>query len=328
MKRRDVLRVLGGAAVLWPLGARAQQTGMPVIGLLGSASPEAYTIRLSAFRDGLKVEGYAEGQNVQIEYRWAEGHNNRLQELAAQLVQRHVTVLVAAGGTASALAAVAATSSISIVFGIGADPVEVGIVASLNRPGGNATGITSLNIEVGPKRLELLRELLPSASDVGLLINPADPALAEPASRLAQTAATALGLRLHVLHASSERDFDAVFATLSQLHGDGLVIGADNFFTAHSKQLAELSVRHGVPAIYQFREFAAAGGLMSYGSSETEYYRLIGIYAGRILKGNKPADLPIQQSTKVELILNLKTARALGVTIPLTLLGRADEVIE
>src|SRR6202048_2198591 len=196
MRRRDVVSLLGGAAVSWPLGARAQQTGMPVIGLLGSASPEAYTIRLSAFRDGLKVEGYAEGQNVQIEYRWAEGHNNRLQELAAQLVQRHVTVLVAAGGTASALAAVAATSSISIVFGIGADPVEVGIVASLNRPGGNATGITSLNIEAGPKRLELLRELSPS--DVALLINPADPALAEPASRLAQTAATALGLRLHV----------------------------------------------------------------------------------------------------------------------------------
>jgi putative tryptophan/tyrosine transport system substrate-binding protein len=272
VRRRQFITLLGGAAA-WPLAARAQQQAMPVVGFLGSASPDAYTLRLRAFRQALREAGYVEGQNVNIEYRWAEAHNDRLPELAAQLVHRQVTVLVAGGGTASALAAKAATASIPIVFGIGADPVDVGLVASLNRPGGNATGVTSLNIEVGPKRLELLHELLPSATIMALLVNPTT-ALAEPASRTTQAAARAFGLQLHVLHASSERDFDTVFATLSQLQADGLVIGPDNFLTAHSEQLAALTVRHALPAIFQFRGFAAAGGLMSYGSSETDYYRI------------------------------------------------------
>jgi putative tryptophan/tyrosine transport system substrate-binding protein len=327
MKRREFITFLGGAAA-WPLAARAQQPTIPVVGILAVASPEANAIRLRAFREGLGAAGYAEGQNVSFEYRWAEAHTDRLPELAAQLVHDQVAVLVAAGGTASALTAKAATASIPIVFGIGADPVSVGLVASLNRPGGNVTGVASLNIEVGPKRLELLHELLPSITIMALLVNPAVPALAEPASRTSQAAAQALGLELHVLHASSERDFDAVFESLIQLHAGALVIAPDNFFTAHSQQLGALTVRHALPAIFEFRQFTAAGGLMSYGSSETEYYRLIGNYVGRILKGEKPADLPVQQSTKVELVINLKTAKALGITFPLTLLGRADEVIE
>jgi putative tryptophan/tyrosine transport system substrate-binding protein len=328
MRRREVITLLGGMAVACPLAARAQQSTMPVVGILAVASPEANAIRLRAFREGLGAAGYAEGQNVSFEYRWAEAHTDRLPELAAQLVHDQVAVLVAAGGTASALTAKAATASIPIVFGIGADPVSVGLVASLNRPGGNVTGVASLNIEVGPKRLELLHELLPSITIMALLVNPAVPALAEPASRTSQAAAQALGLELHVLHASSERDFDAVFESLIQLHAGALVIAPDNFFTAHSQQLGALTVRHALPAIFEFRQFTAAGGLMSYGSSETEYYRLIGNYVGRILKGEKPADLPVQQSTKVELVINLKTAKALGITFPLTLLGRADEVIE
>jgi putative tryptophan/tyrosine transport system substrate-binding protein len=328
MRRREVITLLGGMAVACPLAARAQQSTMPVVGILAVASPEANAIRLRAFRDGLGAAGYVEGQNVSIEYRWAEAHTDRLPELAAQLVHDQVVVLVTAGGTASALAAKAATASIPIVFGTAADPVDLGLVASLNRPGGNITGVTSLNVEVGPKRLELLHELLPSIAIMALLINPAVPALAEPAARTSQAAAQALGLQLHVVHASSERDFDAIFESLIQLHVGALVIAPDNLFTAHSQQLAALTVRHALPAVYEFREFTAAGGLMSYGSSETEYYRLVGTYVGRILKGDKAADLPVQQSTKVELIINLKTAKALGITFPLTLLGRADEVIE
>jgi putative tryptophan/tyrosine transport system substrate-binding protein len=329
MKRREfIITLLGGAAVAWPLGAGSQQQAMPVIGMLASAPPKANAIRLRAFHEGLRSAGYVEGQNVRIEYRWAEAHTGRLPELAAQLVHDQVAVLIAAGGTASALVAKAATTSIPIVFGMGADPVSLGLVASLNRPGGNVTGVTSLNIEVGPKRLELLHELLPAATTVALLVNPADVALADAASRTSQAAAHALGLQLHILNASSEGDFDTVFETLARLHANALVISPNNLFTAHSEQLAALTVRHALPAIYEFRQFAAAGGLMSYGSSETEYYRLVGTYAGRILKGDKPADLPVQQSTKVELIVNLKTAQALGITFPLTLLGRADEVIE
>jgi ABC-type uncharacterized transport system substrate-binding protein len=280
MRRREFITVLGGAAAAWPLAVRAQQRAMPVVGFLGSASPDEYTIRLRAFRQGLKDAGYVEGQNVDIEYRWAEAHNDRLSALAAQLVNRQAAVIVAAGGTASALAAKAATASVPIVFGIAADPVEVGLVASLSRPGGNVTGVTSLNVEVGPKRLELLHELLPSTAIIAVLVNPATPALAEPFTRDLQAAAGVLGLQLHVLHASSERDFDTVFATLVQLRAGALVIGPDNFFTARSEQLAALTVRYAVPAIYQFRQFADAGGLMSYGSSETEYYRLVGNYAG------------------------------------------------
>jgi len=328
MNRRAFITLLGGAAAAWPLAARAQQLGVPVVGILAVASPEANAIRLRAFREGLSTAGYVEGQNINIEYRWAEAYTGRLPELAARFVEEQVAVLVTAGGTSAALAAKAATASIPIVFGIAADPVDVGLVASVNRPGGNVTGVTSLNIEVAPKRLELLHELLPSVTTMGLLVNPAVPALAAPVSRISQAAAHSLGLHLHVVHASSDRDFDAVFEKLIQIHAGALVIGPDNLFTAHSEQLAMLTVRHALPAVYEFREFAAAGGLMSYGSSETEYYRLVGTYAGRVLKGDKPANLPVQQSTKVELVLNLKTAKALGITVPLPVSGRADEVIE
>ena len=327
MRRREFFTLLGGAAAAWPLAVRAQQP-MPVIGMLAVAAPEANAIRLRAFREGLRTAGYIEGQNVKFEYRWAEAHTGRLPELAADLVRDRVAVLVTAGGTASALAAKAATAEISIIFAIATDPVELGLVASLNRPGGNLTGVTDLNLEVVPKRLELMHELLPSVTSMALLVNPAVPALAEPASRLSQAAAQALGLELHILHASSDRDFDAAFAKLSQLRAGALVIAPDNIFNAHMEQLAALTVRHAIPTIYEFRRFAAAGGLISYGTNETEYYRLVGTYAGRVLKGDKPADLPVQQSTKVELFLNFKTAKVLGITVPLPLSGRADEIFE
>ena len=328
MKRREFVTLLCSAAASWPLAARAQQTAIPLIGILATASPEANTARLRAFREGLRLAGYVGGQNVKSEYRWAEEGSGSMPELAAQLLDHQVAVLVAAGGTASALAAKAATTSVPIVFAIGGDPVDLGLVATLNRPGGNLTGVTSLNVEVAPKRLELLHELLPSVTVMALLVNPAVPAYAAATVRISQAAAAAIGLQLHVLHASTEGDFDAVFESLIKLHAGALMIAPDNLFTAHSEQLAALTVRHALPAIYEFRRFAAAGGLMSYGSSETEYYRLVGTYAGRILKGDKPADLPVQQSTQVELMINLKTAKALGLTVPLSLLGRADEVIE
>jgi putative tryptophan/tyrosine transport system substrate-binding protein len=325
MRRRDFVTLIGGAAVAWPLAARAEQ---PVIGILATASAESNAARLRAFYEGLHGAGYVEDDNVKIEYRWAEQDSGRLPELVAQLVQQKVTVIVAAGGTASALAAKAGTANIPIVFAIAGDPIALGLVASLGRPGGNVTGATSLNLEVVPKRLQLLRELLPSAAKMALLVNPAVPDVAEPTTRLAQEFATGAGLQLHVLHANSERDFGSVFETLTSLHVSALVIAPDNLFSAHSERLAELTVHHALPAVYQFRRFVAAGGLMSYGSSETEYYRLIGSYAGKILRGGKPADLPVQQSTKIELLINLKTAKALGLTIPVTLLGRADETIE
>ena len=328
IRRREFITLLGGTAAAWPLAARAQQPTMPVIGFLSSASPNLYSDRLRTFREGLKEAGYVAGRNVEIDYRWAEGHNDRLPALAAELVHREVTVIAAAGGTPSALAAKAATATIPIVFGVAVDPVEVGLVASLNRPGGNLTGVTNLNAEVGPKRLELLHELLPAATIIAVLVDPTSPTLAEAFLRDLQAAARALGVRLHVLHATSERDFDAVFATVAQVRASALIIGPSTYFVARSEQLAALAVRHAVPTIFHYRPFAAAGGLMSYGSSETNYYRLVGIYAGRILKGEKLADLPVQQATKVELIINLKTARALGLTIPLPLIGRADEVIE
>ena len=326
MQRRKFIALLGGAAA-WSFAARAQQPALPVIGFLSSASPDLYANRLRAFRQGLKEAGYVEGQNVAIEYRWAESQNDRLPALAAELVQRHVDVIAAAGGTPSAVAAKAATTTIPVVFGVAVDPVKIGLVASLNRPGGNLTGITNLNVEVGPKRLELMRELIPAATNIAVLVNPTSP-IAEPFARAMQAAARTLGQQIHVQQASSEQDFDKVFADLARLRAGALVISPDVFFNTKIEQLAVLSLRHAVPAIFQYREFAAAGGLISYGSDETEYYRLIGIYAGRILKGEKPADLPVVQSTKVEMILNLKTAKALGITVPLPLIGRADEVIE
>jgi len=282
---------------------------------------------VAAFRQGLNEAGYVEGRNVAIEYRWAEGHYDRLPALAADLVQQKVTV-IAATSTPAALAAKAATSPVPIVFTTGGDPIKLGLVASLGRPGGNLTGVTTLNVEVGPKRLELARELFPGATTFALLVNPASP-LTATVSKDLQAVADTLGVRLHVLHASTEADFEAAFATAAQLRAVALVIStADPLFNSHAAQLGALALRHSVPAIYQYREFAAAGGLMSYGGYATDTYRLGGVYTGRILKGEKPADLPVQQATKVELIINLKTAKALGITVPLPLSGRADELIE
>jgi ABC-type uncharacterized transport system substrate-binding protein len=326
VKRRSFITLLGGAAA-WPLAARAEQPAMPVIGFLNSSSPDGYATNVAAFRQGLRETGYVEGQNVAIEYRWAEGQIDRLPALTADLVQRRVAVIAATTAPA-VLAAKAATATIPIVFETAADPIQLGFVASLNRPGGNITGVANLNLGIAPKRLELLRELVPAASVVGLLINPANPLLAEPAARASQAAARTLGLNLHVLNASSEGDFEQAFASLMQLRAGGLVIGPDAFFTARSRQLAALALRHAVPTVHQNREFVAAGGLVSYGGLTSDAYRLTGVYTGRVLKGEKPADLPVQQATKVELYINLKTAKTLGITIPLPLSGRADELIE
>jgi putative tryptophan/tyrosine transport system substrate-binding protein len=298
-----------------------------VIGFLNGASPDGFAPFVAAFRQGMKEVGYVEAQNVTTEYRWAEGHYDRLPALAADLVQQKMTV-IAATGTPAALAAKAATSTVPIVFTTGGDPIKLGLVASLRRPGGNVTGSTGLTVEVGPKRLELARELFPGATTFALLVNPANP-VAATVSKDLQAVADILGVRLHVLHASTEANFEAAFAMAAQLRAAALVIsGGDPLFVSHAAQLGALALRHSVPAIFQFREFAAAGGLMSYGGDARDTYRLAGVYTGRILKGEKPADLPVVQSTKVELILNLKTARALGITVPLPLSGRADEVIE
>jgi putative ABC transport system substrate-binding protein len=283
---------------------------------------------MRGFHEGLSETGYAEGRNLAIEYRWADGQNDRLPGLAADLVQRRATVIAAPGGAPAALAAKAATTTIPIVFLVAVDPVAAGLVASLNRPGGNLTGVSTLNVEMGPKRLELLHGLVPTATGVAVLVNPTNPANTETILRDMQAAARTLGLKLHVFHASTERDFDTAFASLVRLQLGGLVIGTDGFLKSRSEQLAALALRHAVPAIFQYREFAAAGGLMSYGSSFSDSYRQVGIYTGRILKGEKPADLPVQQAVKAELIINLKTAKALGITVPLPLSGRADELIE
>jgi putative tryptophan/tyrosine transport system substrate-binding protein len=324
VRRREFITLLSGAAAGWPTVVRAQQPAIPVIGFLNSRAPSENPAILSAFRRGFEEAGYVEGRNVAVEYRWADGQYDRLPALAADLVGRQVAAIVANGPAVQT--AKSATSTMPIVFVVGFDPLAFGLVDSLSRPGGNLTGVSVLDVEIGAKRLELLHELVPTATIIALLVNPTTPA-AETVTREAQAAARGLGLQLHVLHASSDRDFDTVFATVAQLRAGALVIGADPFFTSRSQQLAKLTVDRA-PAIYEFREFAAAGGLISYGTSIVDAYRLAGVYTGRILKGEKPSDLPVQRATKVELILNLKTAKALGIAIPLPLLGRADEVIE
>jgi putative tryptophan/tyrosine transport system substrate-binding protein len=326
MRRRDFITRVACSAIAWPFAARAQQPSIPLIGLLDSrASLDAPELRAATLQ-GLKDTGFIEGQNVAIEYRFAGNQNERLPALADDLVHRQVAV-IAALGTPATMAAKAATTTIPIVFGTAGDPVELGFAASLNRPGGNVTGVTLLTVAVTPKRLELLHELIPTAHVMALLVNPANPALAEENSSSVRSAADALGLELHILNASTEHDFDEVFTKLIQLRAGGLVIGADPFFYARQQQLGALVARHAMPAIYETREFAAAGGLMSYGGF-TDSFRLLGVYVGRILKGEKPSELPVQQVTKVELYINLKTAKALGISVPLPLLGRADDVIE
>jgi putative ABC transport system substrate-binding protein len=330
MRRRAFITMLGWMAVTAVTSpAHAQQSALPVIGFLSNASPDAYVIRLEAFHRGLSETGFVQGKNVAIEYRWTNGEYDRLAPFAAELVRRQVAVIVAGGGTPTALVAKAATLTIPVVFGVAANPVDAGLVDSLNRPGGNLTGVTNLNVEIAPKRLELLRALLPGATSIAVLLNPTNPTpVVGPFMRELRLAARATGFQLHVLEASTDRDLDKAFAVLPQLHADALLISPDVFFNTRAEKLAGLALRHAMPAIYQYRKFAAAGGLISYGTNEAEYYRLIGIYTGRILKGDKPADLPVQQSTKVELIINLETARALGIDVPLSLSGRADELIE
>ena len=327
MRRRDFFKVIGALATAWPLAARAQQATMPVIGFLCATTAEGYAAPLAAFRRGLDEAGFSEGRNVAIEYRWAEDQNDRLPALAADLVRNQVTVIVAAG-TPATLAAKAATSTIPIVFYIGVDPIEAGLVTSLARPGGNITGVTNLNADLVPKRLQLVHELAPTASVIALLVNPTSPTLAETSMKEARVAAQTLGLQLHVLHASTERDLDEAFRTSVQLRAGALVISPDASFNSLSKQFGALTLRYGMPTIYQFREFAAAGGLLSYGGDVSEFNRQTGILTGRILKGEKPADLPVQQSAKMELFINLKTAKALGLTIPQSVLVRAVELIE
>ena len=327
MQRRRFLGILGGTAVAWPLTARAQPRSMPVVGFLNTGSREPFADYLKAFHDGLGAAGYVEGRNVAIEYRWAEGNRARVKEMAADLVRRRVDVIAATGGSPAALEAKAATTAIPIVFQVGVDPVKIGLVASLSRPGGNVTGATMLAADLAAKRLELLRELAPNATTIAALFNPAGPAATLQMNDV-KSAVTASGIRLHILEASSARDVDAVFRSLASLQADVLFIGADPLFNELSEKIAALALRQRIPAIYQFRPFATAGGLLSYGGSLTDAYHQAGSYTGRLLKGDKPADLPVQQSTKVELIVNLKTAKALGVTVPQTLLARADEIIE
>jgi putative ABC transport system substrate-binding protein len=301
---------------------------MPVIGFLNAGSPDEHAVNVTAFRRGLNEGGYIERQTVLIDYRWAEGQYERVPAMAADLVRREVSVIVAPDSTLAAMAAKAATTTIPIIFRIGTDPVEVGLVASLNRPGGNLTGVTTLGVGLGPKRLELLRELVPTATSFALLVNPANSPVADATSNDLQAAVSSMGLHLHVMQASTRPEIDAAFANLAQLRTGGVVIATDAFFNSRGAQLAALALQYRLPAIYQFREFAAAGGLMSYGGDVPDAYRLVGLYASRILKGEKPAELPVQQSTNVELIINTKTAKALGLTVPLPLLGRANEVIE
>jgi ABC-type uncharacterized transport system substrate-binding protein len=325
MRRRDFIELIGGAAMAGPLAAQAQQPALPEIGFVNGASAEGYAAMAAAFRQGLKKSGFVDGQNVAISYRWANGQYDRLPDMIADLVHRRVSA-IAANNPANVLAK-AATSTIPIVFTTGSDPVRLGLVASLNRPGGNVTGVTVLAEELAPKRVQLAHELVPEAILIGLLVNPRNPS-AEAAAKASQAAAATLGLQLDVLHASIESEVDDAFAALVQMQAGALVVDTDLFFTSRAERLVALATRHLMPVIYGIDVFPAAGGLISYGGNVAEAYRLAGIYVGRILKGDKPADLPVQQSTKVELIINLKTAKALGLIVPLSLLGRADEVIE
>jgi len=324
MRRREFITLLGGT-VLSPFAAHAQQN-LPTIGFLNGTSAEKYAPYIASFYAGLKEGGFVEGENVAIEYRWADGDYSRLPALAADLVKRQVAVIVA--NTPANLAAKKATDSIPVVFTTASDPVQIGLVDNISRPGGNVTGISQLKASLAPKRLELAHELMPNATDIALLVNPNDPARAEKISAEVQEAADHLGLHLHLLRAGTERDIEKAVADFSRLKASVLVVGADAFFNANSRLLAEATLQHAVPTIYEYTEFTDAGGLMSYGGNINESYRWAGIYAGRILKGAKPADLPVQQSTTVELIVNLKTAKALGITVPLSLLGRADKIIE
>ena len=327
MNRRELIALLGSAAAVWPLAARAQQSAMPVIGFLSGGTPAGYAPYAAAVRQGLKEAGYVEGQNVAIEYRWAEGQNDRLPALAADLVGRPVAV-IAAGGVQAALAAKAATTTIPIVFEGGPDPVEVGLVTSLNRPGGNITGVSNFSAVLVAKQFELLHETVPNSAVIGVLVNPTSPSLAEFTARDAQAAGRSLGMQIHILNASTKDQIDAAFASFARVRPDALLIGGDAFFLSRRVQLVTLATRHGLPTISNAREFPAAGGLMSYGASLVDTYRLTGVYTGKILKGAKPAELPVMQPAKFELVINLTTAKALGLTVPDKLLALADEVVE
>jgi ABC-type uncharacterized transport system substrate-binding protein len=327
MNRRAFISLLGGAAA-WPLAAQAQQPAMPVIGFLSPASPEPMPPFLRAFRQGLKDTGYVDGENLAIEYRWAEGQFDRLPALATELVRRQVAVIAATGGISSATAAKSATTTIPIVFMVGEDPVRLGLVASIARPSGNLTGINFFNSELVAKRLELLRELMSAVARVAVLVNPANAMNAKTTLTDVEAAARAIGLQIQVLHASNSREINAAFATVARDRPDALFVGNDVLFASRRVQLATLAVRHLVPTIYPQRDFVEAGGLMSYGASVTDTFRQVGVYTGRILRGAKPADLPVVQASKFELVINAETARMLGITVPPTLLARADEVIE
>jgi putative tryptophan/tyrosine transport system substrate-binding protein len=328
IRRREFIFTLGSAAAAWPLAARAQQPAMPVIGFLDSRSQDTAVDRLNALRRALKETGYVEGENVTIVYRWAEGRYDRLPELAADLVRRRVAVIAALGGVPSAMAAKAATTTIPVVFLVSEDPVSLGLVASLARPGGNLTGVNFFNAELTAKRLELLRELVPAATRVAVLVNPANAETTESVLRDVAAAARTMGLQIEALNASTSPGIDAAFATLVRERPDALFVAGDGFFLSRRVQIANLTVRHAIPAAFSVRQYVEAGGLMSYGSDPLDMYRQIGVYTGSILKGAKPADLPVVQSTKFELVINAQTARILGLNVPPTLLARADEVIE
>ena len=327
MRRREFITLLGGAATVWPLITRAQQSTIPVVGFLCGGSPNAFAKLVDAFQHGLNETGFIEHQNLGIDYRWAEGQYDRLPQLAAELVSRHVAVIATPGGTVETLAAKAATTTIPIVFGTGADPIEMGLVTSLNRPGGNITGVTFLATEAAAKMLELLHEAVPKTKIIGALVNPGNPN-AKAHLREIQQGASALRIEPHILNAGSDSEIDAAFEIMVKTGAEALIIEGDPFFQSRIKQLVTLTAQHAIPAVYQNRSFPDAGGLMSYGTSLSDAFRTVGLYTGRILQGEKAADLPVQQAVKVELIINLKTAKALGVGVPLSLLGRADEVIE